>query len=337
MDGQNYLLAEIIKAANLHPDALLNIIRNFNIQPRWEDIPLPVGKSSFLDRDRTVPVIASYLRRETNLLNAVLFLGRSLNSSRFAFDGMWRTLSRQTMGAPMAPLTPTPMSAPGALKRQYPYEASYSAGAAGREIRPKPTMAGAVYSQPSPTEPPPKKKRGRPTKAEAQAKADAAAAAASSSGEVGPASALSPAPPPHLSMQTPAPTAPMPPMVTATVPEEAKPTLPPSTRMPIAGMLTPAAREPKSSSHSSSSSGKRRRARSTKSEPEESPMTRQGSQYESPYARVRAGADDSPARTAVLRHREDPGGPPRSAPGGSSEAESIERPRSDPPPPAPPQ
>ena len=71
-------------------------------------------------------------------------------------------------------------------------------------------------------------------------------------------------------------------------------------------MLTPNIREPKSASQSSSSSGKRRRARSTKSEPEETPLARAGADYESPYGRVRGGAEDSPARTAVLRHREDP-------------------------------
>lgn len=42
---QNYLLAEIIKAANLPPDVFYNIIRQYNLlQPPWNDIPLPPGK-----------------------------------------------------------------------------------------------------------------------------------------------------------------------------------------------------------------------------------------------------------------------------------------------------
>ena len=41
---QNYLLAEIIKNANLHPQVLFDVLRSYNIQPRWEEIPLPPGK-----------------------------------------------------------------------------------------------------------------------------------------------------------------------------------------------------------------------------------------------------------------------------------------------------
>lgn len=44
MDQQNYLLAEIIKAANPPPQLLFNVLRDRSIQPRWEDIPLPPGE-----------------------------------------------------------------------------------------------------------------------------------------------------------------------------------------------------------------------------------------------------------------------------------------------------
>ncbi|CAK3809450.1 Hypothetical predicted protein [Lecanosticta acicola] len=280
----NYLLAEIIKAANPPPSMLFNLLRDNTIQPRWEDIPLPPG--------------------------------RSLNSCRYAFLEMQRSLSLQPMTTPMVPgsLTPTPLSLPPVtLKRPYQYEGgSYSAGAAtGREIRPKPHASGISYSQPSPTEPPSKRKRGRPTKAEAQAKAELAAAAASA-GDVGsvpvavsaPMSMIAPSRP---STQTPAPIiAPSPAPSLPTTTQEPRPSQPASTSMPIAAMLTPNIREPKSASQSSSSSGKRRRARSTKSELEETPLARTGAEYESPYGRVRGGPEDSPARTAVLRHREDP-------------------------------
>ena len=42
---QNYLLAELIKAANPHPDVFLAIIRQHNIPLRWDDIPLPPSQS----------------------------------------------------------------------------------------------------------------------------------------------------------------------------------------------------------------------------------------------------------------------------------------------------
>ncbi|KAK4631906.1 hypothetical protein CLAFUW4_03343 [Fulvia fulva] len=270
---KNYLLAEIIKAAHPPPDVLLNLLRSMNIQPRWDEIPLPPG--------------------------------RSLNSCRYAFDELRRSLSMQQQIA--APNISTPLSAPVSLKRPFQYEGPYSAGPSGREIRPKPSLALPTYSQPSPTEPPPKRKRGRPTKAEAQAKAEAAAAL--SGGDPGPLSATT-ASRPSTSTSTPAPMA-----VTITSAPTAEAKLPPATRMPIAAMLTPSAGEPKSASHSSSSSGKRRHARSTKDEPEGSPTARAGTGYDSPYVRAAGTTEDSPARTAVLRHR--PGdltNPPRFAP-----------------------
>ncbi|EME48113.1 hypothetical protein DOTSEDRAFT_69899 [Dothistroma septosporum NZE10] len=271
---KNYLLAEIIKAANPPPDVLLNLLRSINIQPRWEDIPLPPG--------------------------------RSLNSCRFAFDELRRSLSIQPQIA--VPNISTSLSAPVTLKRPFLYEGPYSAGPSGREIRPKPSLAVPTYSQPSPSEPPPKRKRGRPTKAEAQAKAEAAAALSGADSNPMPTTTASR---PSTSTSTPAP---MPVTITSALCADAR--LPPATRMPIAAMLTPSAGEPKSASHSSSSSGKRRRARSTKDEPEGSPSTRSGPGYDPPYSRTAAGTtEDSPARTAVLRHRpEDLMNPPRSAP-----------------------
>lgn len=196
----------------------------------------------------------------------------------------------------VAPHTPTPLSGPiQTLKRPYSFDGMYSAGGSAREIRPRPPQS-VIYPQPS-SEPAPKRKRGRPTKAEQAAKEEAkiaaAAAAAAASGE------SSSVPVSRPTAQTPAST--QAPTMSAPHFGEAKPVMAAAARMPIAAMLTPTAREPKSASNSSSSSsGKRRRARSTRSDPE-----RGGNGYDSPYGRMGPGTEDSPARTAILRHRDE--------------------------------
>lgn len=242
------------------------------------------------------------------MINA--FIGRSLNSCRQAFDNVRRSSSGPT-GVSIAPLTPAPLSGSvHVLKRPYPFEPTYpgtGGGPTGREIRPKPSNASTAPMQPSAIDPPSKKKRGRPTKAEALAKAEAAAASATPYSDPGPVSMSRP-----VSQSTPQPQ-PLSTVVPAPRIDEPKsalpPTLPPVTRMPIAAMLTPTAGESHSAgqSRSGSSSGRRRRARSTKSEPGgESPLrggNESGYDYESPYARP--DAPDTPARAAVLRHREE--------------------------------
>lgn len=42
-----YLLAELIKAAQVPSHVLFNFIRDTQIQPRWNDMALPPGKSSY--------------------------------------------------------------------------------------------------------------------------------------------------------------------------------------------------------------------------------------------------------------------------------------------------
>lgn len=61
---QNYLLAEIIKAANYPPDVFYNIIRQYDIQPQWNDIPLPPGRCR-RPRDRRAGTKPS--RRRSNI------------------------------------------------------------------------------------------------------------------------------------------------------------------------------------------------------------------------------------------------------------------------------
>ncbi|EGP90195.1 uncharacterized protein MYCGRDRAFT_108377 [Zymoseptoria tritici IPO323] len=47
---KNYLLAEIIKGAYPTPDVLLNLVRNMNVKPRWDDIPLPLVQAILAPR-----------------------------------------------------------------------------------------------------------------------------------------------------------------------------------------------------------------------------------------------------------------------------------------------
>lgn len=221
-------------------------------------------------------------------------LGRSLNQCRFAFDELRRAQPPHsfTTGS-LGPQTPLSAPPPG-LKRPFQLEAPYPAG---REIRPKPFPPPGTPAQPAVSEPPVKRKRGRPTKAQAQAKAEAEAQARGTSAVAGPA----PPAPQQVSPQTIMPSV----MPAPALVEEPRPPLPPATRMPISAVLTPAA--PKTASSSSSSSGKRRRGRSTRSEPEGLGLAGSGGpshEYESPYGRTEM-PDDSPARTAVMRHREE--------------------------------
>ncbi|GIZ36992.1 hypothetical protein CKM354_000045600 [Cercospora kikuchii] len=296
---KNYLLAEIIKAANPPANVLFSVIQNVQLQPRWDETPLPPG--------------------------------RSLNSCRNAFEEMRRTLP-VSVGTPMGAMAPSPLSGPiPTLKRAYPYEASFTGGSSGREIRPKLPMSAAVHAQPSPTEPPAKKKRGRPTKAEALAKAEAAAASAVSYGEPGPVSLSRPVSHNTPQAQTQQAQPPPPPAAVEEEPtRESRPSLPPVTRMPIASMLTPARElETGGQSQPGSSSGRRRRARSTKSEPNDSPIRRPpetSTEYESPYGR--SNAPDTPARAAISRHRDETTSAARDIPSIRPPDDLVDRPRS---------
>lgn len=196
----------------------------------------------------------------------------------------------------------SPMSAPLTFKRTYGMMEPSSTYPAGREIRPKMPSSGAMPSQHSPIDHPPRKKRGRPTKAEAHARAEAQSASSE------PGSAPRPPFVGTAVAQPQPPIQPSEPLSLATPrTEEIRPA--PVPRMSVSSMLTPTGQ--KSNSQSSSSSGKRRRGRSTRSEPEDLPRveesrSRQAQEYESPYARMGAELEESPARTAVLRHRDEP-------------------------------
>lgn len=199
----------------------------------------------------------------------------------------------------------SPSTAPIATKR--PFGLAFdqrSSFSAGRQLLPKQSPSTiSPYGQQSPVDQPAKKKRGRPTKAEAQARAEAMSASSD------PGSATRPQiGEPPIARPPPPPQPPVPLTIETPRTEEMR-QAPAVARMSVSAMLTPTGQ--KSNSQSSSSSGKRRRGRSTRSEPEDLPRlegssSRQALEYESPYARMGAQVHDSPARTAVLRHRDDP-------------------------------
>ncbi|KAF2826527.1 hypothetical protein CC86DRAFT_31536 [Ophiobolus disseminans] len=145
-----YLLAEMLKAAPVPSHVLFNFIRDYQIQPRWNDMALPPG--------------------------------RSLRSSQVAYDNLGGNYQRPPM--PTAAAHPIMYTGPEASKKR-PYQES--APPIGRLLQPRPPQTypgdyiqagGPAYaSAMTPTgEPANKKKRGRPTKAEAQQRAQEAAA-----------------------------------------------------------------------------------------------------------------------------------------------------------------
>nr|POE93086.1 hypothetical protein CFP56_64193 [Quercus suber] len=327
---QNFLLTEIIKAATPPPSVLYNFIKSHNIDPRWDDIPLPTGqyhdRRGYLDvvLCQTATLSISSEPDHTAAQDTKQISGRSLNSCKTAFSqpsgaASYPPTFSQLSGAASYPPPSrvgsqsgpqTPHTAPTALKRQFQPEALFNIG--GREIRPKPSPASRVYGQPSgsASEPPAKRKRGRPTKAEQQAKRDRESAAHGT------------APPAQMRLETPALVTP----ISAGPFEETKPAVTPISRISITSVLTP--NQPKSASQSASSgsSGKRRRGRSgSKREAEAGPgsgasgkLPMRQPEYGSPY---RAPAimdleDETIPRSVMRRSYEEiqPSSPHRSSP-----------------------
>ncbi|KAI9799708.1 MAG: hypothetical protein M1825_004443 [Sarcosagium campestre] len=149
-----YLLAEILKGAGLRTEILLNFINVEGIEPRWEDTPLPHG--------------------------------RSLRSCQNAFHGL-RALHSASAYTAVTSAAPSPLSYQAVASEQInprkrPLSIKEQSSPAGRTLQPRPPafspLNGPVY-QPVPAEDlsqPPKKKRGRPSKAEAEFRAAEAAA-----------------------------------------------------------------------------------------------------------------------------------------------------------------
>ncbi|KAK5736824.1 hypothetical protein LTR17_007149 [Elasticomyces elasticus] len=240
--------------------------------------------------------IAMHCNPQPQWENLALPSGRSLNACRNAFEELIRAPPQQYIMHQLGPQTPlsAPLSAPPhILKRPFPHEAPFT----GRVIAPRPTShLPNVTGQSSVSDPAPKRRRGRPPKAETQARELAAVAASRS--QAGPAPLQAPLP------QATPQTVSTPVSVGPTATEEARSTQNAPTRMPISAVLTPVV--PHTASSSSGSSGKRRRGRSLRNEPEGSVGGgASGHAYESPYGRAMAPLEDTPARAAVMRHREE--------------------------------
>ncbi|KAF2250494.1 hypothetical protein BU26DRAFT_264354 [Trematosphaeria pertusa] len=263
-----YLLAEVLKAAPVPSHVLFDLIRNSNIQPRWNEMALPQGKcdpgATGKAQDARLP---SFQAAPTTVS------GRSLRSCQMAYDNLAATYSAADYRRP--PL-PAPIMYPGPdMPKKRPHQPETPP--IGRLLQPRPPQpyAGEYIVGPNPYttaamspvgEPASKKKRGRPTKAEAQQKAQEAAAR----GEV--------YPPPRKSR----------PSVTASEPARGERSSlgsigqsPPSA-VPTApgGAMTPQQTQPEQGPESSS--GKKKRGKPTPLELEKS--QRAPSETESPLA-----------------------------------------------------
>lgn len=153
-----YLLAEILKASPVPTHVLYGLLRDYNVQPRWNDIALPHG--------------------------------RSLRSCQVAYNDIATTSTSSTTDYRRPP-PPAPVIYPGPgpeVPKKRPLQpdpAGTPTASIGRLLQPRPPhpfpdqfLSGPVYTAAmSPVaEPANKKKRGRPTKAEAQQRAQEAAA-----------------------------------------------------------------------------------------------------------------------------------------------------------------
>ncbi|OCL08130.1 hypothetical protein AOQ84DRAFT_293757 [Glonium stellatum] len=191
-----YLLAEIMKAAPVSSNVLYGIIREAQIQPKWNDIALPQGRSLRSCQVAYNDIAAGYSagdynRQHPQLPPPIIYPGPEIPKKR-----------------PLQPETSTPIGRLLQPRPPHSYPVDYTGGPA--------------YAMSPVGEPANKKKRGRPTKAEAQARADAAAARGEvyppprrqrtslPSTELQPAGSTTPGPAPI------APIAPIAPMITTT-------------------------------------------------------------------------------------------------------------------------
>ncbi|KAF7509546.1 hypothetical protein GJ744_007946 [Endocarpon pusillum] len=154
------LLAEIIKISPVPANALVKLIRDYDVHPRWEDIPLPEG--------------------------------RSLNSSKLAFDELNRqaglyqlhapsSYSQQATQAQIAHTIPRKRQLPGSealMPSSFPAIQPKPPGLSPAPYTPVPAE-GSGSMRPSPGDSagePTKKRRGRPSNAQIEQEKAAAAA-----------------------------------------------------------------------------------------------------------------------------------------------------------------
>jgi len=162
------LLAEILKAANVAPEALLPIVRSLNHQPHWHDVVLPRGRQM-----RRIGNSSAFCSP---------FIGRTLRQSQDVYYQLVQSQPPhrlESIGAVGLRETPRPVESQLG-KRPYTSEGPSSTTGLATQfpaIQPKPPglpTTGGVNER-SPGEPP-KKKRGRPPKAQTEARREEARA-----------------------------------------------------------------------------------------------------------------------------------------------------------------
>ncbi|KAF7596276.1 hypothetical protein BBP40_002420 [Aspergillus hancockii] len=167
------------------------MIRDFNINPSWADIPLPPGT------DNQYAQITSALHLPHASLQDLKPMGRSLNSCQMAFYSMCPQHVQLSVNPSPAPFPP-PRHESSALPaptldsnpaRKRPLFPSDKPILAPRAIQPRPTTSTASFSSESgvsallspgsenmPVRGEPPRKRGRPSKAESERRKAAAEA-----------------------------------------------------------------------------------------------------------------------------------------------------------------
>ncbi|KAI5267061.1 hypothetical protein E4T47_08139 [Aureobasidium subglaciale] len=130
------ILAEIIKSSNIHPDVLVQFIRQQGINPVWGDVAPPRGRTP----------------------NQCIMWFNSIMSPPGSFGPASGHNRSQSLQGPVSA---------SSLKR--PFSPDQPPFAGGRLLVPKPPMStiGTLLNRPPE---PPKKKRGRPTNAEKAAR-----------------------------------------------------------------------------------------------------------------------------------------------------------------------
>ncbi|OBT98891.1 hypothetical protein VE01_02489 [Pseudogymnoascus verrucosus] len=129
---QRFLLSEILKTSNIPIDALLNVLREQNFDPTWEEVGLPAGRSM------------NSCAAELAKLNSSPSGDSNPDSAKQTSRGIKRTLSASAFYGPATPATKA------------------------REIKPKPAAASNGADKPVTSTPATgsARKRGRPSNAE---------------------------------------------------------------------------------------------------------------------------------------------------------------------------
>lgn len=143
---ERYFLAEILKDAPVPPRYLINFIQQLGIQPRWNEIALPNGRS-----------VASCQRAFSQLLSQASTEYPAASRPVAASPAPVRPRKRASIGEPSMP----PQTAPGAFS-------SFAS------VNDPSTLQAPTATAQSPGAKP-QKKRGRPSKAEAELRAAEAA------------------------------------------------------------------------------------------------------------------------------------------------------------------